>query len=539
MRFEYPLLAWIAPVVALLLGALALWARRRRIRLAGAWSAELEAVARRTGRWGAFLVVAAGLLASLGVAGPRGGRVDRLAEERGLNVLIAVDISRSMLAEDVEPSRLDRAVAEARRLIQDLSRDRVGVIAFAGQSHVLTPLTLDHSAAAMYLEAMDPDLVSAGGTELAPVFAQAEQVLGASLEGGDRVLVLFTDGEAHDSLDGALAAARDLARGGVRTVLVATGGEAPVPIPLRDLSGALVDYKRDGQGATVETRRRDDILAALADAAEATTIRADLPDQAGAVRDLLTALSRRPIRERRLSDLEPLAWLLALLASVALLGQSASRRTAALIALAGVLIHPAPGVDAQRPSLGTRRLAEGRTSEAEAAFRAQAAQGTAADTAWYNAGTIALLGGRLTEAAEALSQAVVSLDPDLRFRALYNLGLVHLLAARADAQGGQEQRRLAAESFREALLLAPGSVEAKWNLELAAPDPAPPSGGNQQQQNPQQPEPSPAEPPSPDGALTQAQAEAILSSVERGELATRNRLTRQQQGRAPAGRKDW
>ena len=540
MRFEYPLLLWLAPLVGLLIGLAAFWARRRRVALATSWSAELGARARRGSPFGVTAVVIAGLLAALGIAGPRGGRVDRLSEERGLNVLLAVDISRSMMAEDAEPNRLGRAVSEARRLVQDLPGDRIGVIAFAGQSHVLTPLTLDHSAAVMFLEAMDPDLASAGGTEMEGMLAQAEQVLGPSLEGGDRVLVIFTDGEAHDSLDGIKAAARQLSRSGVRVVIVAAGRDAPARIPIRDMTGRLIDYKRDDQGAMVETRRRDDLIASMAEALDAAVIQADVPDQAGAVRDVLAALARRPIRERRLADLEPLAWLMALLAMLALLAQSAGRRTAALIGLGGLLLVGSDAVDAQRQSAGLRRAGQGQSAEAEAAFRAQAAGGTAPDTAWYNAGTVALSAGRLEEAAEALARATETLDPDLRFKSLYNLGLVHLLSARRDSSDRVEREREATARFREALLLDPRSREAKWNLELAAPDPVPPTSGGQSEtpQPPSDPADGPAPTPSI-GDLSPAQAEAILASVERGELATRSRLTRQQQVRAPAGKKDW
>ncbi len=540
MRFEYPILLWVAPLVALLLGATAHWARHRRVALARSWSAELGAQAGRAGPLGVTAVVVAGLLAALGVAGPRGGRVDRLAEERGLNVLLAIDISRSMLAEDAEPHRLGRAVSEARRLVQDLPGDRIGVIAFAGQSYVLTPLTLDHSAAAMYLEAMDPDLASAGGTEMEGMLTQAEQVLGPSLEGGDRVLVIFTDGEAHDSVDGITAAARQLSRTGVRVVLVAVGSQTPTRIPIRDMTGRLIDYKRDDQGAVVETRRRDDLIAVMAGALDATVVQAEVSDQAGAVRDVLTALTRRPIRERRLADLNPLAWLMALLAMLALLLQSVGRRTAALIGMGGLLLTGSPPVDAQRQSAGGRRAGQGRTAEAEAAFRAQAVNGTAPDTAWYNAGTIALAAGRLAEAEEALAQAAETLDPELRFKALYNLGLVHLVAARRDSTDRPEREQNATERFREALLLSPASQEAKWNLELAAPDPVPPTSGGQNQSPQPPPDPSEGQAPTPtSGELSEAQADAILASVERGELATRSRLTRQQQVRAPAGKKDW
>src|SRR5205814_171812 len=99
-----------------------------------------------------------------------------VAETRGLSVVLAVDISRSMLAEDATPNRLRRALREARRLIQDLDGDRVGLIAFAGSSYILSPLSIDGSALTLYLDALDPDMASQGGTGLAPALRQAGAV---------------------------------------------------------------------------------------------------------------------------------------------------------------------------------------------------------------------------------------------------------------------------------------------------------------------------------------------------------------------------
>jgi len=474
MRFELPLLLALAPVVALLGAGLARWAERRRITLSAGWSPGLAAVARAGRRGSVPLLTLAMLAAAAGTAGPRGARIARLAEGRGLNILLAVDVSRSMLAEDAEPSRLRRAVREARRLLQDVPRDRVGVVAFAGQSYVLSPLTLDHSAVDMYLETLDPEVVSAGGTHLGAVLRQGVQVLNASLEGGDRALVLFTDGEGHDSLPDALEAARDLSAAGVRLVVVGEGGERPTRIPLRDATGAVVDYKRDAGGDLVETRRRDDVLQALVDAANGVLVPAVVPDQAGAVRDLLRGLARRPVRERRLGDLQPLGWIAGLLAALLLLGQTATRRTAALVGLGGLLLAGAAG--AQRPVDGQRLLLRGRLAEAEAAFRREAMAG-GGDTAWYNAGTAALAAGRLAEAEQAFTRAVRALDADLRFRARYNLGLVQLLAARADTAGRARREAEAAAQFRAALLLRPDSPGAKWNLELLTRAEPPPSAG--------------------------------------------------------------
>ena len=127
-------------------------------------------------------------------------------ESRALSLVIAVDISRSMLAEDVAPNRLERAKREARRLVQDLDGDRLGLIGFAGRSYILTPLTVDGGAVSLYLDNLDPDLASEGGTDLSATLNQGRELLEASTEVADRVLVVFTDGEAHDSLSDILPA---------------------------------------------------------------------------------------------------------------------------------------------------------------------------------------------------------------------------------------------------------------------------------------------------------------------------------------------
>lgn len=534
MRFELPLLLVLAPVAGLLIAGLAWFAQRRRVRLAQAWSPALGRLARRGAVTSIPILAGAGLLAALGSAGPRGGPMERVAASRGLNVMLAVDVSRSMLAEDAEPNRLQRAVREARRLVQDLSSDRVGVIAFAGQSYVLSPLTLDHSAVALYLETLDPDLASAQGTMLEAVLRQGLQVLESSREGGDRALVVFTDGEGHDSMPAAVAAARDLGRAGIRLILVAEGGDRPARIPLRDGVGTITDYKRDADGQVVETRRRDDILRQLASVAGGVLIAAEVPDQAGAVRDHLQSLGRRPVSERRLADLTPLAWVPALLAALLLAAQTGSRRGASL---AGLLLWVAAApLAAQRFTAGERLFRSGRTDAAGAALRAEAERAPG-DTAWYNAGTAALVAGRFTEAESALEQAVRTLDPALRYRALYNLGLAALGAARTDTTGRAARLTEAADRFKQALLLEPGSREAKWNLELVLQEVPPPSSSGAGQ-GPQAGGDGPP-PPDPGSGLSPTEAEAILQSVDRSEAATRASTVRRQRLRTSSSLKDW
>ena len=214
MTFDAPLLLFLAPALGLALGFAAWLGRRQRIRLARRWSPALGRLARGRGAWGPLVMGLVGALAAIALAGPRWGRTEIHTETRALSLVFAVDISRSMLAEDAAPNRLQRAVRESRRLIQDLDGDRLGLIAFAGRSYILAPLTVDGSAIRMYLDALDPDLASEGGTSLASVLAQGAEVLGATTDAADKVLVVFTDGEAHDTLTEVVQAAEAIKAAG-------------------------------------------------------------------------------------------------------------------------------------------------------------------------------------------------------------------------------------------------------------------------------------------------------------------------------------
>jgi Ca-activated chloride channel family protein len=459
-------------------------------------------------------------------------------------MVLAVDISRSMLAEDAAPSRLQRAGREARRLIQDVEGDRLGLIAFAGRSYIMAPLTVDGGAIRMYLDALDPDLASDGGSSLAAVLSQGTQLLAAATDAADRVLVVFTDGEAHDTLPEVISQAEALKEAGVRLIVVAEGRALPTRIPIRDSAGTLLEYKQDEEGNVVRTQRRDDILRAVVDAAEGTLVPNELPDQAGAIRDLVATMKRNPTSETRTADLVPRAWIPVLGAALLLLGYTLARPGPALIGLAGLLLVSTPA-DAQRPTPGTRAMAAGDPARAAAEYLKEAGTGSSRDTAFYNAGTAALEARRFDVARGALEEAAKSLDPDLRYRALYNLGVLGLLAAEADSSKRQETLGQAADRLREALRLQPASARAKWNLELAqrrqppppsggGGSPPPPSsgGGGQQSAQPSRPEPQ-------NQGLTQSQAEQILNSMERRERETRAEQQRRLRGGSAGGVKDW
>ncbi|MFN2570150.1 MAG: VWA domain-containing protein [Gemmatimonadales bacterium] len=558
ITFDAPVVVALAPLVGGAVWFAAAWARRSRIRRAAAWSEATARLARAAGRFGAGALGLAGALAALALSGPRWGEEKIVTETRGLNLVLAVDISRSMLAEDAKPSRLGRSLREARRLVQDLDGDRLGLAAFAGTSYILSPLSVDGSALTLYLDALDPDVASEGGTSLGPALTQGIELLHASPEIADRVLVMFTDGEAHDSLEQSVEEARRLNGLGIHLILVAEGGREPTKIPLRDDRGTLVAWQLDGTGAPVETSRRDDVLGAIADAAQGTIVAAELPDQAGAVRDLVASYKRATATESRTQRGRPRAWIPLLLAGLVLGLQTFTRRTAALI---GLLVVVAPLVaEAQTPrrrSDAEKSWDRGDTRAAAAAYLAELKGHQDDDTAWYNTGTAALAAGDPALARATLARAAASLDPDLRFRALYNLGLLALLEARSDSANRETHLADAERAYREALLLQPHHIRAKWNLELVnrlrhggganqpppnpppPPPPSPDQGGGGGGAGAQQPPPNQGGNAGGGGGMSESQADQVLRSIGQEELRTRRDRTGRTRRAAAAGVKDW
>ena len=543
ITFDAPIVVALAPVVAAAVWSMAAWARRSRLRRAAAWSEATGRIARSAGQFGAPALGLAAGLAAVALSGPRWGEERIVTETRGLNLVLAIDISRSMLAEDVQPSRLRRGLREARRLVQDLDGDRLGLSAFAGTSYILSPLSVDGSALTLYLDALDPDVASEGGTSLGPALAQGIDLLHASPEIADRVLVMFTDGEAHDSVEQAVQEARRLAGLGIHLILVAEGGKQPVRIPVRDDRGTLVSWQQDESGKQILTSRRDDVLRAIADAAQGTIVAAELPDQAGAVRDLVASYKRATATESRTQRGRPRAWIPLLLAGLVLAAQTFTRRTAALI---GLLLCVVPALQAQRPrSPAEKAWDKGDSRAAAAAYLAELKTHEDDDTAWYNTGTAALAAGDAALARSTLARAAASLDPELRFRALYNLGLLGLREAKSDSASRDAHLADAERAYREALLLQPDNIRAKWNLELVkrlrggggqnAPNPPPPpsgGGGGAAQ-------PPPPPPPPRGGGMSESQADQVLQSIGQEELRTRRDRTGRTRRAAPAGVKDW
>jgi Ca-activated chloride channel family protein len=209
------------------------------------------------------MILGAFVFLALALARPQFGTRIETVRRRGQDVMVAVDLSRSMLAEDVTPSRLDRARLAILRLIRSLDGDRIGLVAFAGDAFVQSPLTADYTAAAMFLNAMTPEMMPVQGTDL----GEALRISLDALDQGareDRLLVVVTDGEDHEGfVDEQLQRA---AASGVRIYSVGIGSVEGVPIPEDPSSGGGQGFLRDEEGNVVTTRLDEATLRAMAEA---------------------------------------------------------------------------------------------------------------------------------------------------------------------------------------------------------------------------------------------------------------------------------
>ena len=193
---------------------------------------------------GVVLLVVAG-------ARPQFGSKLETIEREGQDIVIALDVSLSMLARDIQPDRLQKAKHAMRSLIDMSEGDRIGLIAFAGEAFVQCPLTLDKRAATMLLNSMGPDLVPVPGTALTAA-VQKSLTLFPEQEEKHKVLILMTDGEGH--IGEPLEAAKEAADQGVRIYTVGIGSTQGTPIPLQEAKEARRGFKKDGEGEVVMTR---------------------------------------------------------------------------------------------------------------------------------------------------------------------------------------------------------------------------------------------------------------------------------------------
>jgi Ca-activated chloride channel family protein len=432
---------------------------------------------RRTLRFA--LTLLAVILTITALAKPRWGYIYEDVKRKGLDLILAVDTSRSMLSNDVPPSRLQRVKLAAQDLLDELQGDRVGLIAFAGRAFLQAPLTIDYDAAVEAINDLDTTTIPEGGTNISAAIELAVQTYGKSAI-GNRALIILTDGE---ELSGdSLATAKTATDAGVRIYTVGVGTSEGSLIPLSGDGGATA-FVKDSNGQVVKSKLDEKRLKEIAETTGGFYIH--LEDGPRTMKQLFDEglakmqtgeiddrMSRRPIERYQW----PLGAALVVFAAAFLLRERKRERTravarvaprralataAVVLLCAGSSFAAAPGLDAYRNDNYTEAYQQFEKTLKEHPDT------HAADRIEFDAGAAAYKLGNYNQALEWFSRSLLSTDKSLQEKSHFNIG--RTLEERADRTDTNEKAlgelRNAQSHYEEALKLDPNDERATANLE--------------------------------------------------------------------------
>jgi len=467
LTFGAPHWLWALLVLPLIAG-LFLWSHKR----AQALVAKIVAVRLREQLSGsvsplrrilrASLLVASFALAIVALAEPRYGFIEKETKQKGRDVIVAIDTSRSMLATDMVPTRLARAKLFTQDLVRLLQGDRIGLVAFAGSAFLQAPLTLDYNAVTNALDELDTTVIPKGGTNIAAAVTAAREAFGKA-EGQTRALIILTDGEELGA-DG-IAAAKQAAGEGIRIFTVGIGSPEGSLIPIR-LDDGRQDFVRDSAGKPVTSKLDDSRLKEIASAT-------------GGFFTLIGPDAAREIFQKGIEPMElsetgvfsarqpieryqwPLAAATACLA-LSLLPGDRRRRSSAMVALC---LSFAPCAQAQS---GLDEYKNGDFDKAGTAFQEQLKNQPSSKALQFNSGAAAYKTGDFEKAITHFTDALLAEDQKLRENASYNLAnsLVRKGEAAKENDAKKTNWKNALEHYDETLRLNPDNKLAAQNRDI-------------------------------------------------------------------------
>ena len=410
----------------------------------------------------AALLLASIALAIVAVAQPRYGFIEKETKQKGRDVIVAIDTSRSMLATDIAPTRLARAKLFTQDLVRLLQGDRIGLVAFAGSAFLQAPLTLDYNAVTNALEELDTTVIPKGGTNIAAAITAAREAFGKA-EGQTRALIVLTDGEEL-AADG-IAAAKQAAGEGIRIFTVGIGSPEGSLIPVR-LDDGRSDFVRDSAGKPVTSKLDDSRLKEIASATGGffTIIGPD------AAREIF----QKGIEPMELSEtgvfsarqpIERYQWPLAaatVCLALSLLPGDRRRRPSFMIAL---ILGFCPYAQAQS---GLDEYKNGEFEKAGTAFQEQLKKQPSSRALQFNSGAAAYKSGDFEKAIAHFTDALLTEDQKLREDASYNLA--NSLVRKGEAAKENETKKTnwknALEHYEETLRLNPDNKVAAQNRDI-------------------------------------------------------------------------
>jgi len=405
---------------------------------------------------------------ALALAQPQCGEKAEVAKRRGIDVVVALDASKSMYARDVTPSRLERAKLELTTLLDSLKGDRVGLVVFAGDAFIQCPLTSDYAAAKVFLRAVDPEQMPQGGTNIGAALLLSRQVLENADRGAkDRVVVLLSDGE---DLTGDIGEGIDALKDfNARVLAIGIGSDTGEPIPILNRNGDVAGYKKDENGVTVISRLDRAGLTRIASATGGEFFTQPRGVAMAEVVKIIDQLQKSELESRvtmKYGEMyQPFLGVGLLFLVLGFLILPSWRRSGRALALF-VVLGTAARVEASGPfeknhpevARGTEAWDAQKFDEALTHYDAALKEKPADARVQYNRGLALHKLNRNDEAKQAL-QSALELDRsgELAGKIHYNLG--NVAAAMGD-------KKLAVQEYRQALRKNPDDELARHNLEV-------------------------------------------------------------------------
>lgn len=257
----------------------------------------------------AVLCAAFGCL-SLALVNPKIGTKLETVRSQGVDIVFAIDVSKSMLAEDIAPNRLEKSKQLVREIINSLASDRVGIIAYAGKAFPQLPITTDYASAKMFLQNMNTDMLSSQGTAIHEAIQLAKTYYDDD-EQTNRILIIISDGEDHGGE--AVDIAEEASDEGIRILTVGVGNAKGGPIPIKR-NGVVLNYKKDSNGETVITRLDESTLREIAEETDGVYVNgSNTVEVVDTIKNVLDKMDKKEFESKQIADFkDQFQWFLAL-----------------------------------------------------------------------------------------------------------------------------------------------------------------------------------------------------------------------------------
>ena len=399
------------------------------------------------------------------IAGPQFGSKLETVKRNGVEIMVCLDVSNSMLAQDVTPSRLEKAKQMLAKLTDGFTNDKIGLIVFAGEAYTQLPITSDYISAKMFLSSINPSMVTTQGTAIGTAINLAVRSFTPS-ETSDKAIILITDGENHE--DDAVGAAKKAAEKGIHVNIVGIGLPKGSPIPLDENN----NFMKDREGNVVVTKLNEQMCQEIAAAGDGMYVRADNTNSAlRALEKEVEKMNKTELDSKVYSEyneqFQTLAWIALFLLLIEFFIMDRKNRIfrkVKLFSFIAVVLLSTGAASAQKAERknvreGNKLYEKEKYTESEIAYRKGLEVNSKSVEGTYNLGNALYKQGKYEEAAKQYQQSIAQeTDPAKLAQSFHNLGNITMQ---------QKDYAKSVEAYKMSLRLNPSDDETRYNLALA------------------------------------------------------------------------